>query len=173
MGNRVGIAQCLEKLARCALIRGHLSSAARLLGSCTVLFSAIGVTPPPDRDPATDVASLKPRLSPAEFARAWEAGQVLSPEDAAAEAFALAVDLAGEGNVEAPTEAEPSAPLGLTRREREVLTLVAEGLTNAQIAERLFLSPKTVSSHLVSVFGKLGVTSRASATRFAIEHGLV
>lgn len=62
---------------------------------------------------------------------------------------------------------------GLSEREIEVLQLVAEGLTNAQIAERLFLSPKTVSSHLVSIFGKLGVTSRASATRFAIEHGLV
>jgi DNA-binding CsgD family transcriptional regulator len=61
----------------------------------------------------------------------------------------------------------------LSGREVEVLHLVAEGLTNAQIAGRLFLSPKTVSSHLVSIFGKLGVTSRASATRFALEHGLV
>ncbi|MEA2510683.1 MAG: hypothetical protein QOJ59_170 [Thermomicrobiales bacterium] len=63
-------------------------------------------------------------------------------------------------------------PLGLSGREVEVLRLVAEGLTNAQVAERLFLSPKTVGSHLVSIFGKLGVTSRAGATRVAIEHGL-
>lgn len=63
-------------------------------------------------------------------------------------------------------------PLGLSEREVEVLCLVAEGLTNAQIAGRLFISPKTVSSHLVSIFGKLGVTSRAGATRFALEHGL-
>ena len=67
----------------------------------------------------------------------------------------------------------PRPPLGLSGREVEVLCLVAEGLTNAQIAERLFISPKTVSTHLVSIFGKLGVTSRAAATRFAIEHGLV
>ena len=64
-------------------------------------------------------------------------------------------------------------PLGLSGREVEVLRRVAEGLTNAQIAERLSISPKTVSTHLVSIFGKLGVTSRAGATRFAIEHGLV
>lgn len=64
-------------------------------------------------------------------------------------------------------------PLGLSGREVEVLRLVADGLTNAQIAERLFISPKTVGSHLVSIFGKLGVTSRAGATRFAMEHGLV
>jgi DNA-binding CsgD family transcriptional regulator len=62
---------------------------------------------------------------------------------------------------------------GLSGREVEVLQLVAEGLTNAQIAERLFVSPKTVGSHLVSIFGKLGVTSRAAATRCAIEQGLV
>jgi DNA-binding NarL/FixJ family response regulator len=63
--------------------------------------------------------------------------------------------------------------MGLSTREVEVLRLMTEGLTNAQIAEQLFLSPKTVSSHLVSIFGKLGVTSRARATRFAIEHGLI
>ena len=53
-----------------------------------------------------------------------------------------------------------------------MLRLVAEGMTNPRIAERLFLSPKTVSSHLVSVYGKLGVTTRAAATRAAIELGL-
>jgi DNA-binding NarL/FixJ family response regulator len=71
-----------------------------------------------------------------------------------------------------PPDLAPS-PLGLSGREVEVLRLVAEGLTNARIAERLFISPKTVGSHLVSIFGKLGVTSRAGATRFATEHGLV
>jgi DNA-binding NarL/FixJ family response regulator len=54
----------------------------------------------------------------------------------------------------------------------EVLRLVAEGLTDAQVAERLVLSPRTVSQHLRSVYNKLGVSSRAAATRFAIEHHL-
>jgi DNA-binding CsgD family transcriptional regulator/tetratricopeptide (TPR) repeat protein len=66
-----------------------------------------------------------------------------------------------------------SYPMDLSAREVEVLRLVAEGLTNAQIAEQLYLSPKTVSSHLGSIFSKIGVSSRASATRFAIEHNLV
>jgi DNA-binding CsgD family transcriptional regulator len=63
-------------------------------------------------------------------------------------------------------------PRGLTAREVEVLRLVAEGLTDAQVAERLVLSPRTVSQHLRSVYNKLGVSSRAAATRFAIEHRL-
>jgi DNA-binding NarL/FixJ family response regulator len=53
-----------------------------------------------------------------------------------------------------------------------VLRLVASGLTNAQVAERLVVSPLTVNAHLRSIFGKLGVTSRAAATRYAVEHGL-
>ena len=62
---------------------------------------------------------------------------------------------------------------GLSAREVEVLRLVAEGLTDAEVASQLFLSPRTVGSHLRSVYNKLGVNSRAAATRFAVEHGLM
>ena len=186
MGNRVGIAQCLEKLARCALIRGHLSSAARLLGSCAALFSAIGVTPPPDRDPATDVASLKPRLSPAEFARAWDAGRALSPAEAAAEALALAADLAEEGHAEAPPDAWPAtdpprppgrtsspvAALGLTPREVEVLRLLAEGMSDREIADALSISERTAGNHVQHAMQKIGVDSRTAAAVFAVRHDL-
>jgi DNA-binding CsgD family transcriptional regulator len=66
------------------------------------------------------------------------------------------------------------APLGdLTPREVEVLRLVAEGLTDAEVAGRLYISPRTVSQHLRSVYGKLDVSSRAAATRFAVENRLV
>ncbi len=66
----------------------------------------------------------------------------------------------------------PERPGGLTSREVEVLGLVATGMTNAQVAQRLFLSPRTVETHLTSIYHKLGVTSRSAATRFALEHGL-
>jgi DNA-binding NarL/FixJ family response regulator len=68
--------------------------------------------------------------------------------------------------------AKPSYPAGLSAREVEVLQLVAQGLTDAEVAGRLFLSPRTVSQHLRSVYNKLGVNSRTAATRFAIEHRL-
>lgn len=61
----------------------------------------------------------------------------------------------------------------LTPRELEVLRLVAEGLTDAEAADRLYISPRTVSQHLRSVYGKLDVSSRTAATRFAVERGLV
>jgi DNA-binding CsgD family transcriptional regulator len=66
----------------------------------------------------------------------------------------------------------PQPPAGLSAREVEVLRLVAAGLTNAQVAERLFLSPHTINSHLTTIYNKLGVASRSAAIRFALEHHL-
>ncbi|MDQ3978503.1 MAG: helix-turn-helix transcriptional regulator [Actinomycetota bacterium] len=69
-------------------------------------------------------------------------------------------------------ETTPRLPAGLSEREVEVLALVAQGRTNRAIAEALFISEKTVTSHLTHIFTKLGVSSRAAATAFAYEHGL-
>ena len=72
---------------------------------------------------------------------------------------------------------DPAAPdpvfAALSRREREVLTLLADGLANADIAERLGISDKTVRNHVSHLFDKLGVWSRAQAIVFAREHGFV
>jgi DNA-binding NarL/FixJ family response regulator len=72
-----------------------------------------------------------------------------------------------------PAEAAPAEfPAGLSAREVDVLRLVAAGLTDAEAAERLFLSVRTVNAHLRSIYRKLGVGSRAAAGRFAAENGL-
>jgi ATP/maltotriose-dependent transcriptional regulator MalT len=84
---------------------------------------------------------------------------------------ALARIAALHAQLDAPPAA-PAYPAGLSAREVEVLRLVAQGLTDAEVAEHLFLSPRTVGQHLRSVYNKLGVSSRAAATRFAVEHGL-
>lgn len=71
------------------------------------------------------------------------------------------------------TGSRPVDPLpGLTRREREVLDLIAQGLGNATIAARLHLSPKTVGNHISAIFTKLGVSSRAEAIVRARDAGL-
>lgn len=69
-----------------------------------------------------------------------------------------------------------AAPAGLehlTARQIEVLRLVARGMTNAEIADALFLSRRTVHAHLRSIFHKLDVGHRSAATRYAIQHGLL
>ena len=75
--------------------------------------------------------------------------------------------------LEQPPPSAREHPAELTPREVEVLGLVAEGLTNPQVAQKLFLSPRTVQRHLNSVYRKLGVSSRTAATRLALEHDLL
>lgn len=64
------------------------------------------------------------------------------------------------------------SPDGLTRRECEVLALVADGRSNRQIGEALYISDRTVARHLTNIFHKIGVTSRTQAARYAIDRGM-
>jgi len=84
----------------------------------------------------------------------------------------VAMAPAGPSSVPHPPKA-PTYPNGLTMREMEVLRLLAQGLTSAQIAERLVIGLVTVNSHVRSIYSKLEVTSRAAATRYALEHHLL
>jgi len=80
------------------------------------------------------------------------------------------------GHRAVPTGARASTrqhPLGLTRREDEVLTLICDGLTNDEIADRLVLSTRTVDHHVSAVLSKLGVSSRGAAAAQARRLGLV
>lgn len=102
----------------------------------------------------------------------------LGEEEAAAVEFDAAFEVFLELGA-APALAELARIVGdrrqsrLTAREVEVLRLVSTGLTNRGIASRLSLSEKTVARHLSNIFGKLGLSSRAAATAYAYEHGLV
>jgi DNA-binding CsgD family transcriptional regulator len=71
-----------------------------------------------------------------------------------------------------PAASSPAASLGLTQREAEVLALVAEGRTNRQIGQALFITPKTASVHVSRILAKLGVASRGEAAAVAHRLGL-
>jgi non-specific serine/threonine protein kinase len=114
-------------------------------------------------------------------------GEVLRAQGAAAEAAALLEeserlrrelgDTAQPDEARLPAEtAPPRPPAGLfqlTARERDVLRLVAQGLTDSQVAAELVLSPRTVQSHLSTIYSKLGVATRTAAVRIALDRGLV
>ncbi|MDQ1383988.1 MAG: hypothetical protein QOG65_1367, partial [Actinomycetota bacterium] len=86
------------------------------------------------------------------------------------EQLGAALDLRDLGDI---TGAKLQLPAGLSRREVEVLRLVAAGMTNKQVAAKLFLSEKTIARHLSNIFTKIEVASRSAATAFAFEHHIV
>jgi HD-GYP domain-containing protein (c-di-GMP phosphodiesterase class II) len=104
-----------------------------------------------------------PEAAAAELAAQARAGRL---DAAAVEAVLGAAGQAGE-------KVHPPLPAGLTEREAQVLGLVARGLTNKQVAERLGSAPKTVGNQVQSVYTKIGVSTRAAAALFASEHGLL
>jgi predicted ATPase/DNA-binding CsgD family transcriptional regulator len=125
------------------------------------------------------VAVVHSQLGEPAFKEALAKGRTMSPAQALASPEPLAPQVPASLAQTAPgaTRTVPtrhsSSPAGLTAREVEVLRLVAQGLSDAQIAEQLVISPRTVNWHLTSIYSKLGVSSRAAATRYALEHQVV
>jgi non-specific serine/threonine protein kinase len=177
LGDKWIASESLGGLACVAGARGEAERAARLFGVAEALREAVGYQHTTEeralREPYLRAA--RSQLDEASWEEAFAEGQTMSMEVAIE--YALSVEEPSTTTPSSMSE-QPSAPATehparLTSREVEVLGLVAEGLTNAQVAQRLFLSPRTVQRHLNSIYHKLGVSSRAAATRFAVEHGLV
>jgi HD-GYP domain-containing protein (c-di-GMP phosphodiesterase class II)/DNA-binding CsgD family transcriptional regulator len=80
---------------------------------------------------------------------------------------------AGHGVPEAPASTRPRNPGGLSRREVDVLRLAARGLTTKAIADRLYISPKTADHHIQHIYDKIGVSTRAAAALWAMQHAVV
>jgi len=168
------IASGLKGLGCVAAAQGLHTWAAVLWGAAEPLRESRSVAPPRDLYERV-VALVRTQLGEAAFTAAWAQGRSMTPEQA------LAAQETAEMPLSAPTEppslppakTSPAYPGGLTVREVEVLRLIAQGMTDAQVAEQLVISPRTVNWHLTSIYSKLGVSSRAAATRYAIEHHVV
>jgi DNA-binding CsgD family transcriptional regulator len=179
IGDKFFIAACLDGLAGVSADRGHLQHSARMFGATASLRESIGaaVSPGELRLFTASRARVQAALGDVAFASAVDEGRLLAPEDAVALALQEPAMAAEPLPDRAPSPVlRSSSPhdnaAGLTPREIEVLRLVAQGLTDAEVADRLVVSPRTVNSHLHSIYGKLGVSSRSAATRYAIEHQL-
>lgn len=109
-------------------------------------------------------------LGPTAFAVAWDEGQALSLDDAIAEALLEPVSAGASDRSRTP--ADPGG-FGLTPRELDVLRLLAEGRSDREIGEALFIGTRTVQTHVANLFAKLGVNARAEAAAVAVRRGLV
>jgi non-specific serine/threonine protein kinase len=180
-GEKEGIATVLEGLAAVAGMQGQCASAARLFGAAESLRTLLGAPLPPiDRAHyQQSMAAMRAHLDEPALLNAWTEGRALSLEEAIAQAVRVN---AREHTPPTPSPAAVAAPsttpsrrnpFGITAREIDVLRLMTQGLTTAQIAEQLVISPRTADAHLRSIYSKLEVSSRAAATRSALEHQLI
>jgi predicted ATPase/DNA-binding CsgD family transcriptional regulator/Tfp pilus assembly protein PilF len=162
-----GLAYALEGFAELAAVREQHGLVIRLVAASTVQREAIRAP----RSPASAermqrlVESARRRLGRVQAADAWAEGQRLS----AAEAV-LATTSLRQPHVAPAAAAEP--PGHLSRREREVATLITRGLTNRQIADALVIGERTVHTHVANVLDKLELTSRTQIATWGVAQGL-
>jgi predicted ATPase/DNA-binding CsgD family transcriptional regulator len=171
------IASGLKGLGCVAAAQGMSGWAAVLWGAAEPLRESHSVTIPRDLYERM-VALARTQLGEPAFDEARAKGRTMSPAQAltSPESFALQVSQHAQatlGTTLTVSTRRSSSPGGLTTREMEVLRLVAQGLTDAKVAEQLVISPRTVNWHLTSIYSKLGVSSRSAATRYAIAQHLV
>jgi DNA-binding CsgD family transcriptional regulator/tetratricopeptide (TPR) repeat protein len=167
---------CLLGLAQEALAAEHSLSATRLLAAATRHLSITRQLAPIERAVyERKLADLRTRLDASTFSALWAQGEVMTPKEA------LSVDILHqeqESLPRAPSDSKepahsrkqadtPPYADGLTAREVEVLRLVAQGYTDAQIAEELVISTRTVNAHLTSLYRKIRVSSRHAAAQYA------
>ena len=155
--------------ARLAAIDGDRLAAARLYAAAAGSRLAVGVPLRPSVSAVHDreVAALRSALGAAAFEAAWDAGTKAPWEEVVTEASSLL-----EGNGERAGWAGKENRRDLTAREREVLALLAAGRTDREIADALFLSRRTVTTHTSNLFAKLGVANRTEAAALAAREGL-
>jgi predicted ATPase/DNA-binding CsgD family transcriptional regulator len=181
LGDKMIASASLEGLACVAGAEGEAERAARLFRAAQALREtlreAVAYQLSPEEAAWREqyLATTRLRLGEVAWEEALTQGRAMGLEEAIE--YALSAE---EPSATPPSStmgqpslsSGPAHPAGLTSREVEVLGLVAAGMTSAQIAKELFLSPRTVDTHLTSIYHKLGVTSRSAATRFALEHDL-
>ncbi|WP_293326723.1 helix-turn-helix transcriptional regulator [Mycobacterium sp.] len=158
----LSVADALECLADLTCAGGSAREAARLLGAAGGIRQRIGEVRFQIYDAwyETSVATIRDALGQEDFDTAWAEGAALSTEEA------IAYAQRGRGERKRPTSGWGS----LTPTERDVVRLVSEGLANNDIATRLFVSPRTVQSHLTHVYAKLGLSSRIQLVQEAARH---
>lgn len=175
-GTKENLVGKLVAVGRLAAVGGHAETAAQVLGAAEAVAETIGyVRRRPEQERLDrDAALARAVLGDAGYEAAFATGKALSTERAVEDALAV-LTLLQTQTVAAPRTRAPSTSENpvLTPREWEVLALLCAHLQDREIAEHLFLSPRTVESHVSRILAKLGVRSRREAVAVAARRALL
>ena len=185
LGDQLGIANCLDALAENAMSERSATLAVRLFGAADALRESVGVDASWSLEPtrATALETVRVGLGQEEFDAGWAIGLALTLDEAVAQldnnlllpgaACNANLQASRHSSVVATTIGESDHERSirtynqLSRREREVAPLIAEGYTNREIGERLVISEWTVDTHVRHILGKLGLRSRSQIAAWA------
>lgn len=169
------IAYCADDIALLIGKQAPPEPLVRLLGGIDRLRQRIGLLRTPGERAAHRelVDMLRNHLGPANYNAAWAEGRELPADQVAELGLGLLAEPPASQPLPASTPGASAVPNPLSEREREVFRLVAEGLSNQQIADQLFITERTVRFHVTSVFNKLGADNRAQAIALATQRGLL
>lgn len=177
IGSRQVLPAALEGWGFALALLGELVQAARLWGAALARRDTFGLKRPPIEQTMYDywTAEVRNQLDEKTWTSALSQGKSMTLEEILTRESGDCGETIQQQEVEKAVSAaaSPLLPSGLTLREQDVLRRLSRGLTNAQIAEQLVISPRTVTTHLTSIYGKISVSSRSAATRYAIENHLV
>jgi predicted ATPase/serine/threonine protein kinase/DNA-binding CsgD family transcriptional regulator len=164
----------LEEWASAATARGAWEWAVWISAVAQTLRETTGAALPSvdRREQQERLARLRATLGEARFQALWKHGRGLTSSQVLTEQGTTDASISGSLVQEGGVDLNARAAIGLTRRELDVLRKLADGLTNREIAEQLVLSVATVNSYLRTIYSKLGVSTRAAAVRFVLDHHL-
>jgi len=179
-GSRIGVARGLEAFAQLSLAQEEAAHAVRLIAAAASLRDTAGLRPLPGARIGQYLTAAGP-LGEAAVSRLWEEGAAMTPDQAVALALsgpgagaaggpaadAAAGGRAGLGGGGAGAVAGLPLPNQLTSRERQIIELIAAGLSNRQIAEELVIAPATAARHVANILAKLGFSSRSQIAAWA------
>ncbi len=167
-GQWSAVPHALLGVGHLALSTEQPALAARLWGAAEGASEALHASIVLDAEDRRHISAARAALGEDVFNEAWTAGRGLTPEEAVDEALRFEFP---PGSPHAKPREKPRGSI-LTRREEEVAALVAQGLSNREIAQRLFITEGTAENHVQHIFNKLGFGSRTQVAVWAVEHGL-
>ena len=175
-GDQFPITENAEVLAELCVDRGTHTTAIELVAAAASIRKHIGSEPKPVQQAHIDelVTVIRQAVPEATYARHWKSGAELDLDSLTRRITIVAREIVGTRQPKPffPEVEPPEISHKLTNRELEILRLLTQGRSTREISDALFISPRTTTTHIANILGKIDVTSRAAAVAWAMRNGL-